>query len=87
MKPVLMFTLAGCPYCREALAWMDALRRAHPEYAAVPLTLVDEREQPDVANAYDYWYVPTFYVGADKLHEGAATPEIIVRVFARALNA
>ena len=81
-----MFVMEGCPYCRQALKWMDELMQQYPEYNDVPLTLIDETKQPDVANQWDYYYVPTYFVGKDKLHEGAATKEKIQRVFERALR-
>ena len=81
-----MFVMEGCPYCRQALRWMDELMQQYPEYNDVPLTLIDETKQPDVANQWDYYYVPTYFVGKDKLHEGAATKEKIQRVFERALR-
>ena len=86
MKKVTMFVMEGCPYCRQALKWMDELMQQYPEYNDVPLTLIDETKQPDVANQWDYYYVPTYFVGKDKLHEGAATKEKIQRVFERALR-
>ncbi len=82
MKPVKMFMMATCPYCRQAAAWMEELFAEHPEYREVDLTIVDEWQQPDVANAYDYWYVPTYYVGDKKVHEGAATRQAVEKVFA-----
>ena len=81
-----MFVMEGCPYCRQALKWMDELMQQYPEYNDVPLTLIEETKQPDVANQWDYYYVPTYFVGKDKLHEGAATKEKIQRVFERALR-
>ena len=81
-----MFVMEGCPYCRQALKWMDELMQQYPEYNDVPLILIDETKQPDVANQWDYYYVPTYFVGKDKLHEGAATKEKIQRVFERALR-
>lgn len=82
MKPVKMFMMATCPYCRQAGKWMEEIFQEHPEYKNVDLTIIDENEQPAVANRYDYWFVPTYYVGDEKRHEGAATKEAIARVFA-----
>lgn len=59
----------------------------HPEYRDVELTMIDETLEPDVANRYDYWYVPTYYIDDRKVHEGAATKEIVRRVFADAYGA
>ena len=32
--------------------------------------MIEESEQPEVADAFDYYYVPTFYVDGVKVHEG-----------------
>lgn len=85
MKPVKMFTMASCPYCRQAIGWMEELKRAHPEYGAVPVEMIDETVHPEVANRYDYYYVPTYYVDGRKVHEGAATREKVEAVFREAL--
>ena len=37
------------------------------------------------AAKFDYFYVPTFYVGTEKLHEGVPSKEAIERVFAAAV--
>lgn len=86
MKPITMFMMTTCPYCQRAFGWMDDLKREHPEYETLQITMIDERAQPDVAGRYDYYYVPTYYVGAEKVHEGAASREIVESVFERALN-
>lgn len=85
MKDILMFTMASCPYCRQAHRWMDELLGENPDYAAIKITCIDEVEQPELADTYNYYYVPTFYVGDVKLHEGAATKEKIKAVFDAAL--
>ena len=41
MKPVKMFIMEACPYCKKARAWMDEVFEAHPEYRAVHLTIID----------------------------------------------
>lgn len=84
MKEVKMFMFEACPYCRRARDMMKALFEAEPKYASVPLTLIDEKLQPEVAEKYDYYYVPTFFVGDEKVHEGVPTQEAIERVFKKA---
>lgn len=84
MKPILMFTMASCPYCRRAHKLMEELLVQHPAYKDIPIEIIDEVEQPDVANTYDYYYVPTYYVGGIKMFEGAPSREDIVRVYATA---
>lgn len=86
MRKVTMFVMEGCPYCRQALRWMDELMRDYPEYGDVELEIIDETKQPEIADQWDYYYVPTYFVGRDKLHEGVATKEKIQRVLERALK-
>ena len=82
---VTMFTMAACPYCRAANRYMEALFARHSEYAAVPLTVIDEVENAQLADQFDYYYVPTYYVGTEKVHEGAVTQAQVECVFRRAL--
>ena len=81
MKKITMFMFASCPHCKLALKCLDELKAAHPEYAAVPFEMIDERKQPDVAEKYDYYYVPTFYVDGEKVHEGHAEMADVEKVF------
>lgn len=83
---VTMFTMASCPYCRRALQYMEDLFARHPEYAELSLVKIDEVEEPELADQYDYYYVPTYYIGTQKVHEGAASPEQIEAVFAQAYS-
>lgn len=84
MKPVLMFTMESCPYCREARLWMEELKKENAKYTDIAVTVIDERRHPDVANEYDYYYVPTYYVDGVKIHEGAASKDVIRGVFEKA---
>ena len=81
-----MFTMEGCPYCRQALKWMDELMQQYPEYNDVPLTLIDETKQPDVANQWDYYYVPTFYLDGVKVHEGGIYKNEVEALLRKALE-
>lgn len=84
MKSVQMFMMAGCPYCKKAARYMDELMEEHPEYKEIPLKIIDENLEPEVANSYDYYLVPTYYVDGEKVHEGAASKEDVRQVFERA---
>jgi len=86
MKPVLLFVMESCPYCKQALRWMEELRNEQAEYNRVAVTIIDENLQPDLAKKYDYYYVPTYYVDGIKVHEGAATKDIVRSVFDRSLG-
>lgn len=81
------FVLGGCPYCRQADNWLKELRAENPDFAAVEIETIDEGRQPVLADSYDYYYVPTFYLGREKLHEGAATKAKIKAVLERAAAA
>ncbi|MEG0752017.1 MAG: thioredoxin family protein [Oscillospiraceae bacterium] len=85
MKEVVKFVMAGCPHCRRATNIERELIARHPEYSDVQIETVDENEQADRANACDYYYVPTYYVGGVKIHEGVPSEEKIEAVFKAAL--
>ena len=87
MKPVKLFYLRNCPFCKRALRYIDEAKAAHPELAAVGLELVEESGEPEVGGRYGYYYVPTFYVGGEKLHEGGIYPDEVEAVLRKALEA
>jgi len=86
MKKITLFIMKSCPYCKEALRIMDALFAENKEYLSLEIEQIDELVHPDIAAKFDYYYVPTFYVGDKKLHEGAANMKKIKRVFDAALS-
>ena len=71
---IKMFYLKNCPYCKQAFKFLDELK---DEFPNIEITLIEETEQPEIANAHDYYYVPTFYIDDKKVHEGATSREII----------
>ncbi len=81
MKKILMFTMERCPYCMRARRWMEELEVENPGYAKLEIEIIDELEQPELADTYDYWYVPTYYVDGVKLHEGVPTKDIVRGVY------
>ena len=87
MKPVKLFYLRNCPFCKRALRYIDEAKAAYPELAAVEIELIEESEEPEVADRYDYYSVPTFYVGGEKLHEGGIYPDEVEAVLRKALEA
>ncbi|SHI80341.1 glutaredoxin family protein [Thermoclostridium caenicola] len=86
MKRVTMFKLPGCPYCKQAEEYLKNLMEKNPEYRAVEIERIDETARPDIADQYDYWYVPAFYIGREKLHEGVPTLEKVEAVLKAALK-
>ena len=86
MKPVKLFYLKNCPFCKKALRYIEEARAAHPELAAVEIEMIEESEQPEVADRFDYYYVPTFYVGGRKVHEGGIFPDEVEALLRQALE-
>jgi len=85
MKKILMFKMTGCPHCARAFRDMETLFNEKPAYRDIPLEIVDEVENPDYANQFDYYYVPTYYVDGKKMAEGVLSKEDIRAVFESAL--
>jgi len=85
-KGLVLFHLKNCPYCIEARKWMEQLQVQTPAYADISITMVEESEYSDMAEQFDYYYVPTFYLNGEKIHEGAATPAVIRHVLDQALE-
>ena len=86
MKEVKMFMFEGCPHCKKAFLLMEEICNEHPEYKAVKIETIDEKKQEEYAAQFDYYYVPTFYVGGVKIHEGSPTKEAIEKVYAEAIK-
>ena len=84
MKSVLMFIIEGCPYCKKALRYMEEIMEETPKYKEIPVRIVDENLYPEFAEEDDYYYVPTYFVEDEKVHEGAAEKDDIRRVFEKA---
>lgn len=84
MKRLQVFYFKACPYCKSALAWIEQAMQENPEYRSIPITLIDEKQQPQVAEQYDYYYVPTFYINGEKVHEGVASYPIVKDILRRA---
>ena len=59
MKPVKLFYLKNCPFCKKALRYIEEARAAHPELAAVGIEMIEESEQPALADTFDYYYAST----------------------------
>lgn len=86
MKEITMFYLSDCPYCRQAFKLIEELTEEYPELAAVPIRRIEERQQSALAEQYDYWYVPSLFLGSEKLHEGVPTKAKIEQALRRALE-
>ena len=93
MKPITFFYLERCPYCRNARRAMQELTEENPEYSKLSIRRVEESQEPELADRYDYYFVPTMFVGEEKRyesHSGEGYESIranVKRVFDEALAA
>jgi glutaredoxin len=86
MKSVKVFYLKDCPFCRKAFHYIDELQQRYPELADVTIERIEESEQQEFANRYDYYYVPTFYIGEQKMHEGGIFPDEVEQILRQAVR-
>ena len=69
MKNISLFYLANCPYCHDARKALAELNEENPAYAAISVDWIEESQQAELANQYDYYYVPSIFAGNKKLYE------------------
>lgn len=80
-----LFYLKNCPFCKRALQYIEELKAEHEELRSVEIEMIEESEQPEVADRYDYYYVPCFYLGEEKLHEGGIYKEEVEELLRKVL--
>ena len=85
MKKIMMFYLPTCPFCIEAFAFVEELKAEYPEFQGLEIQTINEKEEEELANSYDYHYVPTYYVDGVKLHEGISDKDMIEAVLRAAI--
>ncbi len=85
MKAIKLFYLKQCPFCVKALRYIDELKAERGEFAPIQIEMIEESEQAELADSYDYYYVPTFYVDGQKVHEGGVYKEEVEKILESAL--
>jgi thioredoxin 1 len=85
LKQITFFHLPYCPYCLDARRIMADLYREYPEFKNIPVQEIDESRERALAESYDYYLVPAYYIGEEKLHEGIPTKKSLLKVFQFAL--
>lgn len=86
MKEVTMFVKSGCPFCDEADAYISQLAAEDDRYKNIKIKVIDEDVEVDLANSFDYYFVPTFYVDGSKLHEGIPSKDAVKATLDAALS-
>ena len=86
MKNVKLFYLKQCPFCKKAIRYIEELKAQYTELACVDIEMIEESEQADVADKFDYYYVPTFYVDGVKEHEGGIYPEEVEAILRKVIE-
>ncbi len=76
---------AGCPHCAKALSMIEKLKESNSAYETVVIDVIDEKLNPSEADKYDYYYVPSFFIDGEKIHEGVPTEEAVEKVLKTAL--
>ena len=69
MQKITMFYLTDCGYCHKAHRAIEELMAQNADYAKLEIEKIEEDEHMDIAETYDYYAVPTFYIGREKLFE------------------
>ena len=85
MREIRLFYLKDCPFCKKALAYMEKLKEQEA-YRSIEVELIEESEQPELSDQYDYYYVPTFYLDGEKVHEGGMFISEVEAIFKKALG-
>ena len=86
MKEILYFYISSCPHCSKADRIIRNLTERYPEFKEVRIRKIEESLQPDIANSYDYYYVPCFFVNGKKIFEGVPSEEKISEAFREAIK-
>jgi len=85
MKHIKIFYLASCRFCKQAFSFIEQLKEQE-QYKNIEIDLIEESEEPDLADQYDYYFVPAFYFEDKKLSEGAVTFEEVEEIFQKVLK-
>lgn len=69
MKKVTMFVVTACPYCTKGYQALEDLKKENPAYQDVELEIINEDENPEYVEAFDYYATPSLFIGHDKIFE------------------
>lgn len=80
MKKLQIFYQERCPFCKRAFQYIEELKRENPEYNNIEIKLVEETQEAEYADTFDYYYVPTFYLDGVKIHEGGIRKDEVKKI-------
>lgn len=86
MKAIKLFYQERCPFCKRALQYLNELKEEHPEFQPIQIEMIEETRSPEIADRYDYYYVPTFYLDEVKEHEGGINKEQVEAILRKVLS-
>ena len=69
MKKITMFYLEECPFCQKAKKSMDELTEKLLGLQDVDIEKIEESENVALAENYDYYAVPSLFIGKEKCFE------------------
>jgi len=65
MKKLTMFVVTECPYCKKGYQAIEELKKENPVYNDIPMEIINEDENMDLANEYDYYATPSVFIGKE----------------------
>ena len=80
MKKLQIFYQERCPFCKRAFNYIDELKEENEVFRLINPECIEETMHVDYANSFDYYYVPTFYVDGEKVHEGGITKNEVKKI-------
>ncbi len=69
MNKLTVFYLEHCPYCRNAMRAVKELEAEIPGFSPDGIDWIEETRNPEIADRYDYYRVPSVFLGEKKLYE------------------
>ena len=69
MNKITYFYMAGCPYCRNAYKAIEELTKENAAYGEIEIERINETLHPFKTRNYDYYYVPSMFIGDSKAYE------------------
>ena len=86
MKKIKLFYQERCPFCKKAFKYIDELKQENPKFKEIEIETIEETVHADIADQYDYYYGPTFYLDGEKVHEGGIFKPEVEAILNKALE-